>query len=129
MPEPQPYRRLFLLAGVLHVLAGVAGLIALPQAFPPLGIWERTPGIFWQIACAVTACFGLAGFWIAADARRNRDLIQLWLCVKVAASVLVLWHLRLHHLGAWAGSLVVVDAGWIAVFTSILVRLGGERTP
>ena len=126
MPPPPhtPFRRLFLLAGWTHLLCGMAGLIVLPSLFRQLGMARPAVPFFWQFSMAALACFGLAGLWTARDPRRNRDLIQLWLCVKTAAAVLALWNIRLHGLRPVAGLLVVVDAVWIAAFTSVLVRLG-----
>ncbi len=127
MTASPPYRRLFLCCGWAHLLIGMIGLVVLPALYRPLGIPRPSVPLFWQMAAATTACFGLAGIWIAGDARRNAILIQLWLCVKVAAVVLVLWNIRVHGLRPPAGALVVVDAVWIAVFTSVLVRIGPNR--
>ena len=124
MSHPTPYRHLFLWCAWAHLLAGMLGLVVLPASFRALGILRPAVPFFWQLGAATTACFGLAAFWIAADPRRNRDLIQLWLCVKAAAAVLAIWNLRTHTLRPLAGLLVLVDGVWIAVFTSVLVHLG-----
>ncbi len=124
MSHPTPYRRLFLFSAWAHLLTGTLGLIVLPAAFRSLGIPRPAVPFFWQLTAALAACFGLAGFWIAANPLRNRDLIQLWLCAKAAAAVLALWNLRLHNLRPAAGVFVVVEAAWVVLFTSVLVRLG-----
>ena len=124
-----PYRRLFLICGCAHLLTGMIGLVVLPALFRPLGMSAPPVPFFWQVAAATTACFGLASFWIAQDPHRNRDLIQLWLCVKAAVAVLALWNIRVHGLRPPAGVLVVVDACWVGVFTSIVVRLGKDTPP
>lgn len=115
---------MFLFAGWTHLLCGMVGLVVLPSLFRDLGMERPQVPFFWQLNVAVLGCFGLAGLWIAHDPPRNRYVIQLWLCVKVAAAVLALWSIRLHGLRPIAGVLVVVDAAWIAAFTSVLVRLG-----
>ena len=107
---------LFVFAAVYDLVLGIGFALFFKSILPRFQVPLPNHDAYVQLPAALIAIFGIGFWYVARDPRRNRDLIQLGVLLKLAFAGIVLAHYAAGTMPLMWVPFAVADLVFMAAF-------------
>lgn len=116
-------KKLFVVAALYDFILGIVFLLGFRQIYSYCGVALPNHDGYVQFAAALVTIFGIGFGFVARAPERNRDIIKMGICLKLAYSGIVLGHWFFGSIPSVWMPFAWVDLVFLLVFVKVLRAL------